>query len=207
MFAGLEHWLLSLPLDALYLAMGVIAAIENIFPPVPADVVVGFGAFVAARGHGAAWAGFLAVWVGNVTGAMLMYYVGRRFGAEPLERRLLGERGPVAEARIRTLYGHYGLGAIFLSRFIPGVRAVVPPVCGALHVPPVRTATMIGFASAIWYGSITYVGFAVGADWAEVQRLLKEYGVIAALVALGLGLAGIIAWRVQRRGGKGRARP
>jgi len=137
---SLLDWLTSLPLGALYLALAAVAATENIFPPVPADTVVALGSFLAARGQGSVWAAFLATWIGNVGGAMAMYAVGRRYGAERLDRRLLGDKGPGAEQRLHRLYGKYGVAALFASRFIPGVRAIVPPFAGAFRpcAPPSR---------------------------------------------------------------------
>src|SRR5918997_2073403 len=114
-----------MPVPALYAALAVVAALENVFPPVPADTVVAFGSFLAARGQGTASGVFLSTWAGNVGGAMLIYWVGRRYGAEALEQRLLGDRAGEAELRIKALYSKYGLFALFISRFLPGVRAIV----------------------------------------------------------------------------------
>ena len=196
---GFIDWLTSLPLAALYLALGLVAASENVFPPVPADTVVALGSFLAARGEGSVWGAFLATWMGNVGGAMAMYAVGRRYGAERLERRLLGKKGPGAERRLERLYGRFGVAALFLSRFIPGVRAIVPPFAGALRVPPVRAAVAMGSASAIWYGTVSYVGFALGGNWPRVQQLIGEYGRDLAIGGAVLLLVGLIVWWSRTR--------
>jgi len=196
---SLLDWLTSLPLGALYLALAAVAATENIFPPVPADTVVALGSFLAARGQGSVWAAFLATWIGNVGGAMAMYAVGRRYGAERLDRRLLGDKGPGAEQRLHRLYGKYGVAALFASRFIPGVRAIVPPFAGALRVPPLRAAVAIGGASVIWYGTVSYLGFTLGGNWQRVQHLIMEYGRVLAIGAAIVLLLGLIVWRTRRR--------
>jgi membrane protein DedA with SNARE-associated domain len=195
----LVDWLTGLPIAALYVAIAAIAAIENFFPPVPADTIVALGAFLAARGQGTALGSFIATWLGNVGGAMIMYALGRRYGAERLERRLLGEKGSAAEARIATLYGKYGIVALCLSRFLPGVRAVVPPVAGALRIPPTRAAIAIGSASAIWYGLITYVGFYLGSDWETVLATMRRYGTVVGIVAAVVLAIAVIAWWVRSR--------
>ena len=200
---ALVDWLTSLPLGALYVALGAVAALENAFPPVPADTVVALGSFLAARGQGSVWAAFLATFVGNVGGAMVMYALGRRYGAERMERRLLGAKGPGAEQRLQQLYGRYGIAALFASRFIPGVRAIVPPFAGALRVPPMRAAAAMGGASAIWYGTVSYLGFTVGGNWQRLSRLITDYGRILALVAAVVLLIGFAIWRVWSK----RARP
>jgi membrane protein DedA with SNARE-associated domain len=197
---GLFNWLTSLPVAALYLAIGVAAAIENVFPPLPSDVIVAIGAFIAARGHGTALGAFLATWIGNVGGAAVMYYVGRRFGADRLDKRMLGERSGAAEARVQALYGKYGLVALFLSRFLPGVRAIVPPFAGALRIPFVRALAPMALASAIWYGAISYLGFSVGADWHRLSARIQQYGRIMAIAAAVIvGLGALVWWFRSRR--------
>lgn len=188
-----------MPIGTLYAALGIVAAIENVFPPIPADTVVALGSFLAARGHGSVLAAFLATWIGNVASAMVMYAVGRRYGAERLERRLLGDKGPRAEHRLESLYGRYGVIALFASRFVPGVRALVPPFAGALRVPPVRAGLAIASASAIWYGTVSYLGFTLGGNWPRVRHLITEYGDVLAIAATILLLVGVIVWRSRRR--------
>jgi len=184
---------------ALYAALAVAAALKNIFPPVPADTVVAFGSFLAARGQGTAFGVFVSTWTGNVAGAMLIYGVGRRYGAERLERRLLGERAGAAESKLRALYGRYGIAALFVSRFLPGVRALVPPFAGALRIPAVRTAAAMGAASAIWYGAISYLAFRIGADWEALAGAVARYSRTAAIVGFALALIGLLAWLFMRR--------
>jgi len=65
-------WVTSLPPLALYGAMALTAGLENIFPPLPSDTIVAFGAFLAARGRAILLGVFLAIWAGNVSGAMLV---------------------------------------------------------------------------------------------------------------------------------------
>ena len=188
-----------MPIGTLYAALAGIAAIENVFPPVPADTVVALGSFLAARGQGSVWAAFFATWFGNVTSAMIMYAVGRRYGAERLERRLLGDKGPQAESRLQRMYGRYGVTALFASRFIPGVRAIVPPFAGALRVPPLRAGLAIGGASAIWYGTVSYLGFTLGGNWQRVLRLITDYGRALAIAATVLLLVGAVIWWTRRK--------
>ena len=200
---GILAWLEGLPVAALYAALAIIAAVENVFPPIPADTIVAFGSFLAARGHGTILGAFLSTWLGNVVGAMLMFAAGRRYGAEWLHARLARKgRGELLEARLERMYGKYGLLAIFISRFLPGVRAIVPPFAGALKIPPVRAAAMIGLASGVWYGAITIVAYRLGENWERASQVLKSgqrslvIGV-AAVVAIGL-----VVWAIRRRRGR-----
>lgn len=194
----LLDWLASVPTALLYLVLGAISAIENVFPPVPADTVVAFGSFLAARGHGTALGAFLSTFVGNIIGAMGMYAVGRRYGAAALERRL---STPSGAQRLEGLYGRYGLVALFASRFIPGVRAVVPPFAGALRLPALRVALVLGSASAIWYGIITVLAFRVGSDWDALGERMGDWNrwLLVGAGALVAVLGGLWVARRQRK--------
>ena len=191
-------WLLSLPSWALYTVLGAAAAVENVFPPFPADTVVAFGSFLAARGDESPYWTFLATWAGNVLGAMAMYVVGRRYGAGMVERHFSKGRQAGAERRFRELYGRYGLAAVFITRFLPGVRALVPPLAGAFKVPPVGTAIMIALASAIWYGIVTYLGYQVGSSWEALVEALKSSQRVLAMVAAGIVVLGAVVWFALR---------
>lgn len=195
---GVLDWLSALPVVALYGAMFLAAAVENIFPPIPADTIVAFGSFLAARGQGTIVGAFLTVWIGNLTGAAIMYAAGRRYGAAQIEKRLLKDKGADAEAKLRALYDRYGMGALFLSRFVPGVRAIVPPFAGALKLPFVPALAVMGVASGIWYGLVAWLAFRVGSDWEALQSTIKQYGTVAAIVAIAIVLVGAVVWFFRR---------
>jgi len=193
------HWLAALPPAALYIALAAAAAVENFFPPLPADTVVAFGSFLAARGQGTVLGAFLSTWIGNVGGAMTVFWLGRRFGASGLRTGLARFGGPGAVDRLLRLYGHYGIMALFLSRFLPGVRALVPPFAGAVRMPALAAFGVIAAASALWYGAVTVLAYRVGANWDELSgrigSLSRGTAVAAAAVAALVGLL----WLIRRR--------
>jgi membrane protein DedA with SNARE-associated domain len=196
---GMLDWLAALPIAALYASMFLAAAVENVFPPIPADTIVAFGSFLAARGQGTILGAFLTTLLGNMTGAAIMYGAGRRYGAERMERRLLKDKGAAAEGKLRALYDRYGMLALFFSRFVPGVRAIVPPFAGALKLPFAPSLIVMGLASGIWYGLVAWLAFRVGSDWDALQRSIKQYGTIMAAVTIGLIAIGAIVWFFRRR--------
>lgn len=194
---GLLDWLRGLPPLTLYAVACAAAAAENVFPPLPSDVVVAFAAFLAAQGRGSAVGAFTAVLLGNVAGAMFMYRVGATIGAERVLRRF-GASGE-QEAKLRGWYARYGVFAIALSRFLPGVRAIVPPVAGALRVGAVRAAVAMAIPSGLWYAAITYLAFTAGGNFDALKARIatgQRWIGIAAAAVVGVLLA---VWLVRRR--------
>jgi membrane protein DedA with SNARE-associated domain len=193
-------WVAGIDLTTLYLLLALVAFVESIFPPAPADVVVAFASFLAARHHAQYPVVVAAIVTGSTVGAMVVYLLARHYGAAWMHGQLRRFKLVGAEERLESIYAHYGLAALFVSRFLPGLRAVVPPMAGALRVPWMRTALIIAVASAIWYGIIGWVAFEVGADWEQVRATLHMVGRRVLLVAIVVaGLLGIVGWRLWVR--------
>jgi membrane protein DedA with SNARE-associated domain len=196
-----EH-LLSAPDFVVYLVLGILAAVENVFPPVPADVVVLFGGVLAGYGGIDPWAVFLIVWICNVSSALLVYGIGRRYGpaffAGPWGHMLL------RPGQLRTLgifYRRFGPGVIFLSRFLPGFRAIVPPFAGVTGVGFWKAAVPLAVASAIWYGGIVYVGYVFGSNWEVILGALNRSSRAAGIVAT-VAFTGLVVWWWRSRAHK-----
>jgi membrane protein DedA with SNARE-associated domain len=193
------EWLAGLPPAVLYLSLCGLAAAENIFPPLPTDTVVAFGIWIAARGEASPFLAFLATWLGNVAGAAAMYVVGRRHGTSWMRRHFPRLVDDASERRLRALYARYGVFALVLSRFIPGLRAIVPPFAGALRIPAVAAVAAMAIASSVWYGIIAYLVYRAGSDWSALTRMIAQSGRMAALLAVALVLIGVVIWFALRR--------
>lgn len=193
-------WISSLPQGALLGVMALLSAVENIFPPIPADVLVAFGAFIAARGGHSSIPTFLAVWLGNMGGVAAMYWLGRRYGADRIRRRYNLDASGNADQKVQQLYMRYGTLALFLSRFVPGVRAVVPPCAGALRIPFPRTMLATSAASGLWYGAITLLATRAGNNWDALKGALGQLGAWSAggAVAVIVLVGGTLWWRRRR---------
>jgi len=201
MLHTLTGWLGDLPLGSLYLAIGVLSAFENFFPPFPSDAVIAFGSFLADRAHGSAITVFLLGWFGNVAGAGITYTLGRRFGSKAFMRRIEKYAGPDAEVRIKRLHKKYGFMGLFVSRFLPGVRAIVPPFAGAMRLPAFKVMLSVASASAVWFGLITFLAFRAGDNWDLVEHYIVRSGKVAGLVAVSIVVVvvGIWLWKRQAK--------
>ena len=189
----------GVPLGVLYPTLGLLAAVENIFPPLPTDAVVAFGSFLAARGQGNPWATFLVTWLSNVAGAAGMYWAGRKYGRSVLTKGFAKWIGPDAEIRLERSYRKYGLAALFVSRFLPAVRAVVPVFAGAAKLPFLPVISIMGLASGIWYAFLTIVAFRAGSDWEALQSTIANYSRAITVMAVVMVAVGAAIWWKKRR--------
>ena len=195
---------MALPPLSVYGAIGILAALENIFPPIPADTAVAAGAFLSKGGRISAWSVFLVTWGMNVASAAAVYFAARRVGRPffqgPMGRRLLN---PSAFRRIELWYGKYGAWGILLSRFVPAARAVVPPFAGVAGLSPLRTLIPLSAASGVWYGALTWAAVTLINEVDDVARFMAGIN-RTGLLALGVVLAMAVAyfafrWRKKKR--------
>jgi membrane protein DedA with SNARE-associated domain/uncharacterized tellurite resistance protein B-like protein len=194
----------QLPPGAIYTVLALLAAVENVIPPVPSDAAVALGAFLTNRGLTTPLGVFSVTWCANLAGAAAVYFVSRRYGrrvfATRMGRRLLAPR---SLAIIEREYLRFGMVGIFISRFLPGIRAVVPPFAGLVHLSPLRTLVPMGVASAIWYGGITLLGSVIGAEWSRINRIIlgvnRTLGILAAMLVVLGGLMYLLNRRRRQR--------
>ncbi|MBM4183873.1 MAG: DedA family protein [Gemmatimonadetes bacterium] len=190
-------WMEALPGPTLYLLLGAGAALENVVPAVPADTFVALGGLLSALGTLSARWVFVATWLFTVASALAMYRMGYAHGralfGTSMGRHVLK---PHQLERMARFYARWGLPAIFFTRFLPGVRAVVPVFAGITRQRWLSVAVPIAVASAIWYGALVWLGRWAGTNLDLLGRLLDRVqgglGIVAAVV---VALACVWWWR------------
>ena len=198
------HFLQGLPSGTLYALIAVLAALENVFPPVPADSVVALGAFLAGRGTLDACAVFAITWTANVGAAACVYGFARRHGPafvrSPIGRKLLP---PSVLAHVERAYHRHGTYGIFLSRLLPVWRAVVPPFAGIAGLSPARTLVPVALASGLWYGALTLLVVRLGTNLenvlAQLETVNRGLAVGALAVLVVLAAVAFVVWRRMKR--------
>lgn len=185
------------PVIVLLLSLG--ALLENLVPPVPADTFVVVGGLLSARGAvDPAWT-FVGIWLANVSGAVAIYgfgyYRGRRFFELGAGRHVLS---PGQLERIARFYGRWGVLAIFLARFLPGLRAVVPAFAGVGHLSPWKVVPPVVTASALWYGALLWLGIQAAGQVPRVEAWLADTNRVLLVLAVGLGVL-LVAWWLRTR--------
>jgi len=187
------------------LTLMLLSALENVFPPVPADVAAALGAFWAVRaGVSPVLVGALC-FLGNQVTATGVYFWARARGAAVLRSRefhlLLPPEVQPAVHRYVNRFG--GLG-IFVSRFLPGLRAGVLPFAAIHGVSPLRALIPSALASLLWYAGLTAAGSALGLAYDEVKTTVAR--VTGALGTVGVVIAFALIVLLFRAGRRARAR-
>lgn len=201
MVESLLAWLVGLPPVLIYLTLGVGAAVENVVPAVPADTFVLLGGFLAAIRDALdpRWV-FASTWFFNVASALAMYRLGdthgRSFFRTGWGRHLLNPR---QMERMRLFYREWGTLAIFFTRFLPGLRSVVPIFAGISHQGFLSVLFPLAAASALWYGGLVWAGMVAGRNLPRVRALFSDVNTVLLAVAVVVGGAILLWWWRTRK--------
>jgi membrane protein DedA with SNARE-associated domain len=195
-------WFEGLPNVLVYALLGAGSAVENVVPAVPADTFVVLGGFLSAVGDLQARWVFVATWACNVASALVMYRVGLTHGRDFFTggrgRRLINAH---QMERMVVFYGRFGAPAIFLTRFLPGLRAVVPVFAGVTRQGFWPVALPLTVASGIWYGALVWAGTFAGHNLDRVFALLGAVDNWLLGAALLVGTAIFVWWWRTRHHG------
>lgn len=190
----------GLPPAGIYAVVGLLAALENFFPFVPADVSVALGAFMAARGVVNVFGVYLVTIIPNFLAAVAVLELSKRYGKQFLQsrlgRRLVSVR---AQRRMARMYERYHLWGIFVTRLLPFYRTVVPPFAAALGLPGSKTLPPIALATASYYGALVAVGYLLGANWEAVKHVVGRIGIGLGVAALLATILGVWLWQRHRQ--------
>jgi membrane protein DedA with SNARE-associated domain len=177
----------GIPPAVVYATVFLSCILESFFPPWPTDVIAVYAAFLAGRGVVAPSLVFLAAVAGTQVGVMAVFWICRRWGRSLLSGRM---RRYVPVEQLEKLEGWfacYGAPAIAVSRFLPGIRALVMPAAGLADFPTWKVWIFAGIAVIGWNGFVIGIGLWAGSHLEWAVELLARYGTVAGgLVALAL---------------------
>ena len=199
---GLAGWVLEVIASIGAFGVALLVAVENLFPPIPSEVVLPLAGFLAGQGRLSLTAVVAAATAGSVAGALVLYYLGRGLGTTRLKR--LAERAPLMDAedvdRAQGWFDRHGRAAVFLGRLVPGVRSLISVPAGVARMPMLPFLAYTTAGSAVYNVVLVVVGHQLGSRWTSVDRYgdAINYGVYA-LIAVGVGVAAARRARHRRR--------
>jgi membrane protein DedA with SNARE-associated domain len=173
-----------------YTGVAVLTFLENVFPPIPSELVIPLAGFVSATGDMGLWGVIAAGSIGSLAGAVLWYQVGRRLG----ERRVrawvdrFGRWLTLSASdvdRAQQWFERHGAVAVFVGRLIPGVRTFVSLPAGFAGMPMARFLIYSAAGTALWTAALAYAGVVLKANFEIVGDYIgTATNVVLALVAV-----------------------
>nr|WP_228484721.1 DedA family protein [Microbacterium cremeum] len=196
--SSLADWAVSL-MDVIGPAgAGLAIAMENLFPPLPSEVILPMAGLASSRGSFTLFEALFWTTAGSVVGAMLLYGLGAWLGVARL--RAIAAKVPLLHPedidRTVAWFSRHGGKAVFFGRMIPIFRSLISIPAGITRMPLWRFALLTTAGSLIWNSIFVLSGFVLGESWHIVERYadILQYVVIAATV---LGVAWFVYVRVR----------
>ncbi|QFG26047.1 DedA family protein [Actinomadura sp. WMMB 499] len=185
---------------------GIAIALENLFPPLPSEIILPLAGFTASQGKMNLIAALIWTTVGSVVGALALYGIGAVIGRDRIRR--LVARLPLIKIedldRTEAWFAKHGAKAVFFGRMIPIFRSLISVPAGVERMPLSKFLLYTTLGSAIWNTIFVMAGYGLGDQWHKVEEYVGVYskGVI---VVVAVALLAFIAFRVvkSRKNGNG----
>lgn len=185
----MEQWIEETVRSLGYVGLALLTFVENIFPPLPSEVILPLGGFLAAQGDLHITGVILAGTVGSLAGAIPLYYLGRYLHEDRLkewaDRRgtlLLLSAADIEEAD--RWFDRHGHKAVFFCRLIPGVRSLISIPAGSSGMKMVSFLLYTTAGTAIWSALLAFGGQLLGQRYTDLSSFLRwaSYAVVTLLL-------------------------
>jgi len=168
----------------IYCVAGSIAYIENVFPPMPSDVILVVAGSLAELGRVNFALLLVLSTIGSTAGFLTMYKVGDWFGVRILEEGKFKYIPLEKVHKVEAWFKKYGYWVVIVNRFLAGTRAVVSFFTGMSELMLWRTAILSFLSSLLWNFILLFTGKELGKNWREISFYLVTYGKIITVILI-----------------------
>jgi membrane protein DedA with SNARE-associated domain len=174
----------------------LLVGIDNVFPPMPSELVLPLAGFAASQGTMSLLSALIWTTVGSVAGALLTYYLGAWLGRE--RTRSLITKAPLMKAsdfdRTERWFQRHGTKAVFFGRMVPLFRSLISLPAGVERMPIWKFLALTASGSLIWNSGFVLAGYFLGANW----QLVDQYAGMFQKIVIGVVALAIVLFVVSR---------
>lgn len=194
----MQDWVVDVVSELGVLGIALLMFAENLFPPLPSEIIMPLAGYLSTRGEMSVWAAILAGSAGSLAGALFWYWIGRRLTHGRLQRWV--ERHGIwiamspedLDHAVRWFAGH-GRYSVLFGRLMPVVRTLISVPAGFARMPVGKFLALSAVGTLVWTAALTYAGVLLGQQFAGVDRYIGP----VTWVVIGAALVGYL-WRVGR---------
>lgn len=187
-----------------YIGVAFLIAIENIFPPIPSEVILAFGGFMTSQTTLNAIGVIISATIGSTVGAIVLYLIGRILNKERLERIVSGKIGKVLRLKASDIekadkwFDTKGNKTVFFCRFIPVVRSLISIPAGMSEMIMSKFLLYTITGSLIWNTVLLFIGSKVGENWKKIEQIMNQYSHII-LIILIIAFIGFVIYHFSKK--------
>lgn len=186
-----------------YFGVAFLILIENLFPPIPSEVILTFGGFMTTTTELNIPLMIVAATIGAVVGAAILYGLGTLLDVERLDKIVdkYGNILRITHADIHkadSWFDRYGFWTVFFCRFVPLIRSLISLPAGMANMNFGLFLLFTTIGTLIWNTVLIYLGAAVGSQWETIVHYMDIYSNIAYVIIAIIGIA-VIIWYIRKR--------
>lgn len=194
--AGLSDWVREAVDTGGYLALAGLILIENLFPPIPSELILPLAGYYVADGTLEFIPAVFFATLGSVIGALILYYVSKAGG-----RPLLLHYGRYLRFTHKDMdradywFDKHGHWIVLFGRLVPGLRSIVSIPAGLSEMPIARFVALTTLGSAVWNSALIGIGWQLGANFDEVEGYVGPISRVVLVLFIVSTIGGYIWWR------------
>ena len=188
-----------------YFGVFFLIAVENIFPPIPSEVILLFGGFMTTYSKINIIGVIIASTLGSLVGALILYYIGKILNKERLKKIVKGKIGKILRLKAKDIdkadewFDTKGNKTVFFCRFVPILRSLISIPAGMSEMPMPKFLLYTTVGSAIWNAVLTIAGSIVGDKWETIVDIFDKYSHITLIILIVLFIGAIIYYFKKRK--------
>ena len=196
----MAEWVQNLMDSMGYLGILLLMILENVFPPIPSELIMPSAGFAASRGELNVLLVIAMGTLGSVLGTLPLYYIGRAFGEERLvawadkHGRWLTLSGKDIR-KVDDWFDRHGTKAVLFGRMVPGIRSLLSLPAGMSEMPMPTFLLYSAIGSGLWATLLTGAGYLLGENYDRVEQYIGPIG----QVVLAVVVVAAVVWFVRRR--------
>lgn len=200
----MEEFVISIMNQFGYFGIFFLIFIENIFPPIPSEVVLLFGGFMTTYSKLNLFGMVIFSTLGSTVGAIVLYYVGKILNKERLKKIVSGKIGKILRLKASDIekadkwFDTKGNKTVFFCRFIPVVRSLISIPAGMSEMIMSKFLLYTITGSLIWNTVLLFVGSKVGENWKKIEQMMSQYSHII-LIILIIAFIGFVIYHFSKK--------
>lgn len=200
----MQEWIVQMTNDFGYLGIWMLIFLENVFPPIPSEVILPFSGFLTTYTKMGLWGVILSATVGSVTGGYILYGAGYLLNEERLEQVLDGKIGKILHFKKEDVkktmawFHKYGNATVFFCRCVPVLRSLISIPAGMTKMSLITFTLYTTVGSFIWNVLLVSLGAWAGDSWGTISGYIAMYSDVVKIV-LGGAIIGVIVYYFRRK--------
>lgn len=190
-----------------YFGILFLITLENLFPPIPSEVILTFGGFMTSVENSkiTILGVILSATIGSIIGAIILYYIGKILNKDRLMKIVSGKTGKILRIKKEDIenadkwFEKKGNKTVFFCRFVPIIRSLISIPAGMSKMQMSKFLIYTSVGSAIWNTVLVVLGNIVGENWESIVKIIDNYSHIVLIILIISLVSGIVIFYYKRR--------